>query len=98
MLIQGIPLYLITLKIILMLIFSQFNPHMLNRNFNSCNTINSNNRMRKSELGLEKYWVTRSGYFRLMNTVVLGAVIVDANLLFCRAISWQRKDKKISFK
>ena len=38
-------------------------PHLLGRYFNSCNAIYNHNRMQKSGIALEKYWVTQSGYF-----------------------------------
>ena len=52
--------------------------------------------MRQSDLALEKYWVTQSGYFRLAATVELCMGIEYGNLLLCHGISDQRKDKSIS--
>ena len=52
--------------------------------------------MRKSDLSLNKYWVTQSGYFRLSTTVTLGMIITDEKLLFCHVISEGSVDKKIS--
>ena len=52
--------------------------------------------MRKSDLSLNKYWVTQSGYFRLSTTVTLGIIITDEKLLFCHVISEGSVDKKIS--
>ena len=43
--------------------------------------------MRNSELALEKYWETESGYFILTITVALGMGIEDGKLLFCHGIS-----------
>ena len=71
-------------------------PHFLGRYFNACNAIENHNRMRQSDLALEKYWVTQSGYFRLATTVALGMGIADGNLLFCHGISEESVDKKIS--
>ena len=51
--------------------------------------------MRKSDLALDKYWVTQSGYFRLAITVALGVGITDGKLLFCHGISEQIMDNKI---
>ena len=34
-------------------------PHLLGRYFNACNAIENHNRMRQSDLLLEKYWVTQ---------------------------------------
>ena len=39
--------------------------HLLGRCFNACNSIDNHNMMRQSDIALEKYWVTYSGYFRL---------------------------------
>ena len=52
--------------------------------------------MQRSDLVLEKYWVTNSGYLRLATTVALGMGITDGNILFCRGISEGSVDKKIS--
>ena len=52
--------------------------------------------MHKSDIALEKYWVTESGYFRLVNTVALGMGIVDGNLLYCHGVAEVNMDKKIS--
>ena len=52
--------------------------------------------MPKSDLALEKYWVTQSVYFRLATTVTLGMGIANGKLLFCHGISEESLDKKIS--
>ena len=52
--------------------------------------------MRKSYLGLEKYWVTLSNYFRLATTVALGMGITYWNLLYCHGVAEENVDKKIS--
>ena len=38
-------------------------PWVIGRYFNAFNSIDNHNRMQKSELALEKYWLTQSGYF-----------------------------------
>ena len=58
-----------------------FHPRLIGRYFNACNAIDNHNRMRQSNISLEKYWVTQSGYFRLATTVALGMGIKDGNLL-----------------
>ena len=62
-------------------------PHVLGRYFNACNAIESHNMMRQSDLSLEKYWVTQSGYFRLATTMALGMGITDGKLLYCHGIA-----------
>ena len=52
--------------------------------------------MQKSELILEKYRLTQSGYFRLATTVALGMGITDGKILLCRGISKRSVDKKNS--
>ena len=42
--------------------------------------------MRKSDIALEKYWATHSGYFRISATVALGMGITYGELLFCRGV------------
>ena len=71
-------------------------PHLLGRYFNACNAIDNHNRMRQSDLSLEKYWVTQSGYFRLATTVALGMGITDGKLLYCHGVAEGNEDKKIS--
>ena len=52
--------------------------------------------MRQSDLSLEKYWVTQSGYFRLTTTVALGMGITDGKLPYCHGVAEGNEDKKIS--
>ena len=70
--------------------------HYLVRYFNACNEIDNQNMMFQSDLVLEKYWVTHSGYFRLATTVALGMGITDGKILLCRGISEESVGKKIS--
>ena len=71
-------------------------PHLLGRYFNAYNAIDNGNRMRQSDLLLEKYWVTQSCYFRLAATVALGVGITDGKLLYCHDVAEGNEDKKIS--
>ena len=71
-------------------------PHLLSRYFNACNAIENHNSMLQSDLALEKYWVTQSGYFRLETTVALGMVITDGNLLYWHGVSEENIDRKVS--
>ena len=59
-------------------------------------TIGCGNRIRNSDLALEKYWVTQSGYFRLATTVALGMVITDGKLIYCHGVAEGNEDKKTS--
>ena len=59
---------------------------MIGSYFSACNTIDNHNRMRQSDIALDKYWVTHSSYFRLANTLVLGMGISDGKLLLCHGI------------
>ena len=52
--------------------------------------------MRQSDLSLEKYWVTQSGYFRLATTVALGMGITDGKLLYCHGVAEGNVGRKIS--
>ena len=72
--------------------------HVIDSYFSDCYAINNHNRMRQFELVLYKYWVTQSGYFRLVTTVALGMGLTDGNLLFCHGISEKSKDKTISMR
>ena len=62
-------------------------PHLIGRYFNACNQIYNHNRMPQSDLSLEKYWVTQSGYFRLATTMALGMGITDGKLLYCHGVA-----------
>ena len=62
-------------------------PCLIDRYFNACNEIENQNGMRQSEIVLDKYWVTQSGYFRLETTVALGMGITYGKLPFCHVIS-----------
>ena len=50
--------------------------------------------MHKSDIALEKYWVTQSGYFRLETTVTLGMGITHGKLLYCNGVAQVNVDKK----
>ena len=50
------------------------------------------------ELEIDKYWVTRSKYFRLLTTVELGIRITDGNILLCHGISEEIEDKTIKIR
>ena len=52
--------------------------------------------MRQSDILLDKYWVTKSGYFRLASTLALGMGITDGKLLYCHGVAEGNEDKKIS--
>ena len=52
--------------------------------------------MSQSDLVLDKYWVTQSGYFRLATTVEFGMGIIDGKILFCHGISEGGEGKKFS--
>ena len=73
-----------------------FLTHLIGRNFNACNAIENHNRMRHSDLVLDKYWVTQSGYFRLANIVELVMGSKDRKLLLCCGFSEVRVDNKNS--
>ena len=71
-------------------------PHFLGRHFNACNSIDNHNRILQSDIALESYLVTHSGYFRLATTLALVMCITDGNLLYCHGVSEGNVDKKIS--
>ena len=59
----------------------------IGRYFNYCNAIDNYNRMRQSDIALEKYWVTYSVYFILETTVTLRMDITDQKLLYWHGVS-----------
>ena len=48
--------------------------------------------MWKSDISLDKYWVTQSVYFILATTLALGMGITDENLLYCHGVAEGNKD------
>ena len=52
--------------------------------------------MRQSDIAIEKYWVTQSGYFRLATTVSLGMGIAYGKIIYCLCVAKVNEDKKIS--
>ena len=78
-----------------MTIHSLIFPRLLGRYFNACNAIENHNRMRQSDIAQEKYWVTQSGFFRLVTTVALGVGITYGKLLFCHDVAEGDVEKKI---
>ena len=60
---------------------------VIGRNFNSCNAIDNQNRMRQSGLSLEKYLLTQSGYVSLVTTVAFVMGTTYGNISFCCGIS-----------
>ena len=71
-------------------------PHLLGRYFNACNAIENHNIMRQSDIALEKYWVTQSGYLRIATTVALGMGIIYGKLLYCHGVAEGNVDNRIS--
>ena len=63
---------------------------------NAYNAIDQHRNIRQYDLGLDKYWVTQSGYFRREITVVLGTGIKYVTIIFCHVISVKNRDKQIS--
>ena len=70
--------------------------HLLGIYLNAYNSIYNCNSMQQSDLALDKYWVTQSGYFRLATIVALGMGITDKKLLCCHGVAEVNLDKKIS--
>ena len=48
--------------------------------------------IRKSDIELDTYWVTHSGYFRLATTVELGMGIADGKILYYHGVSEGNKE------
>ena len=48
------------------------------------------------DLPLDKYWVKKSVYFRLANTMELGMGIAYGKLLYCNGVAEGNVDKTIS--
>ena len=54
--------------------------------------------MWKSDPALDKYWLSKSGYFRLVATVALGMGIANENILVCNSNSEESRDNNVSLK
>ena len=68
-------------------------PCVIGKYCNVCNAIYNQNKMRKYDLALNKYWVTQYGYSRLATKVTLGAETTDRNILLYHGITEQICDK-----
>lgn len=66
-------------------------PSILSNYFGRSNVIDKHNQVRQFELALEKYWVTRSGWFRIATTVI-GITVTD----MWKAVKFAVKDKELS--
>ena len=64
------------------LIFPVVCTNVIGRYFNACNTINSQNILRRYELAIEKHWAKQSGYFGTATSVELGVETQDVNITF----------------
>ena len=64
--------------------------HLLGRYFNASNAIYNHNIICQSDISLEKYWETQSGYFILATRVSLGMGITDGELLYCRGVAKEK--------
>ena len=71
-------------------------PHLIGIYFNACDSIYNHNRMWQSDIALDKYWLKRSGYFRLATTVELGMGITYGKLIYCCGVAEVNVDKNIS--
>ena len=71
-------------------------PNFLGSYLNAYNAIDNHNSMRKSDIVLDIYWVTHSGYFRLETTVALGMGIKYGKLLYCHGVSEENEEKNFN--
>ena len=70
-------------------------PQFLGRYFNASNSIDNNNGVWNSGLGIEKYWVTQSVYFRHATVVLLGMALTDGKLF--SIVKLQREARTSNF-
>ena len=56
-------------------VLSVFFPRFLGNNFDACNVIYNHNSMRQSDLAVDKYLMTQSGYLKLAAEMELGVGI-----------------------
>ena len=90
------PIYLIYLIFFNASVLPDIRTRFLGRYYNSCNSIYNHYSMRQSDLALEKYWMTQSGYFRHATIVVLGMCITYGELLFYNVILKASVEKNVS--
>ena len=72
-------------------------PDVIAKYFKSSNKIDVHNQSRQHDLGLEKAWVTRCGYFRL-NTTILGICAVDAWKTYRHHLNHRHRHHNINLK
>ena len=63
--------------------------------FEHSNCVDNHNRIRQSQLALEKHWVTKDAYFRLM-TSLFGIVVVDCWRAYRHHLHKNSFDKEIA--
>ena len=72
-------------------------PDIMGRYFRVCNRVDMHNHARQSLLALEKHWVTLTGYFRIITTIV-GICITDAWKAYRYHLNRQHRHKDIEMK
>ena len=62
------------------------------------NEVDSHNKSRKSDLALEKWWVTKCGWLRICTTVAMGMTITNCWKLFRYGVKREHHDKLIGIR
>jgi hypothetical protein len=72
-------------------------PDVMGRYFRVCNRVDMHNHARQSLLALEKHWVSMTGYFRIITTIV-GICITDAWKAYRYHLNRQHRHKEMEMK
>ena len=73
-------------------------PIVMSKQFSAVNEVDSHNKSRRSDLALEKWWVTQCGWLRLCTTVAMGVTITNCWKLFRYGVKREHYDKLIGIR
>ena len=65
-------------------------PAVISSYYKGANVIDVHNQLRQGTLGYEKFWLTRTPWFRIVTTIVFGMTLTDAFLLTKHAVKTKR--------
>ena len=92
------PIYLSILTNLLMLPFALLLFPLLCQKKSAVNEVDYHNKLRQSDLALDKWWVTQCGWLRLCTTVVMGMNITNCWKLFSYGVKRDHYDKLIGIR
>ena len=92
------PIYLSIPTNLQMLLFALLLVPLLCQTNSAVNEFESHNKLRQSNLALEKWWVTQCGWLRLCTPVAMGMTITNCWNLFCYGVKRYHYEKLIGIR